>query len=184
MPVTNPWLAGPAPDGVLPREELEERILHLLSTQNMAVVATVGADGAPAATPVRYFSLGVEIFYTSWNASVKSRNLCRDPRVSAAVFAPLVGQASSRGAQLFGTALTLERDEPDADRYWEAVRWQSDHAERGRSLDDPPTDPITVITPTRILYTEHWLRRSGYAPRQTWRAVTPGSDPADRKSVV
>ena len=169
MPVTNPWLAGPSPDAVLPRDQLEERILNLLSSQNTAVIATVNADGSPAATPVRYFSLGLEIFYTSWNASPKSRNLARDPRVSAGIVAPLVGQASSRGAQLFGTARTLERDHPDADAYWEAVRWQSDHVERGRSLSEPPTDPLTVVTPYRIVYTEHWLRRSGYAPRQTWR---------------
>ncbi len=136
----------------------------------MAVIATVSSNGSPAATPVRFFSLGLEVFYSSWNASVKSRNLRRDPRVSAGIFAPLVGQASSRGAQMFGTARTLERDDPSAERYWEALRWQSDHVERGRSLDEPPTDPITVVTPTRILYTEHWLRRAGYAPRQTWLA--------------
>lgn len=28
MPLTNPWLAGPAPDRDLPRHELEERILY------------------------------------------------------------------------------------------------------------------------------------------------------------
>ncbi|WP_129668779.1 pyridoxamine 5'-phosphate oxidase family protein [Phytoactinopolyspora endophytica] len=169
MPLTNPWLAGPTPDGELHREHLEERILNLLSTQNVAVIATVDPNGAPAATPVRYCSLGFEIFYTSWNDSPKSGNLRRDSRVSAGIFAPLVGQASSRGAQLFGTARTLERDDPEADGYWEAFRWQSDHAERGRSLNEPPTDPLTIITPDRILYTEHWLRRSGYKPRQTWR---------------
>jgi hypothetical protein len=70
---------------------------------------------------------------------------------------------------LFGTARTLERDHPEADAYWEALRWQSDHVERGRSLDEVPADPITIVTPARILYTEHWLRREGYAPRQTWR---------------
>ncbi|WP_408896095.1 pyridoxamine 5'-phosphate oxidase family protein [Nocardioides sp. R1-1] len=170
MPLTNPWLAGPAPHNTLPREQLEERILHLLSTQNVAVIATVNPDGSPAATPVRYFSLGMEVFYTSWNASPKSRNLARDPRVSVGIVAPLVGQARSRGAQLFGTARTVERDHADADAYWEAVRWQADHVERGRSLAAPPTDPLTVITPDRIVYTEHWLRRSGFAPRQTWRA--------------
>lgn len=169
MPLTNPWLTGPAPDHELPRERLEERILNLLSSQNMAVVATVNSDGSPAATPVRYYSLGLQIFYTSWNASPKSRNLRRDPRVSAAIFAPLVGQASSRGAQLFGTARTIERDHPDADHYWEAFRWQCDHAERGRPLDQPPTDPLTIITPDRIVYTEHWLRRDGFKPRQIWR---------------
>ncbi|WP_454294783.1 pyridoxamine 5'-phosphate oxidase family protein [Salana multivorans] len=145
MPLTNPWLAGPTPEGVLGRPLLEERILNLLSTHDVAVIATVNADGSPVATPVRYYSLGFEIFYTSWNSSVKSRNLERDPRVSAGIVAPLVGQASSRGAQIFGTARTLERADPDADRYWEAFRWQSDHAERGRPLDSgSPTKPLVL----------------------------------------
>ncbi|MFK4085421.1 pyridoxamine 5'-phosphate oxidase family protein [Kribbella sp. NPDC020789] len=160
-------MADPTPTGVLPREELEERILNLLSTHNLAVVATVNRDGSPSATPVRYYSLGFEIFYTSWDDSVKSRNLRRDPRVSAGIVAPYVGLASSRGAQLFGTARTLAP--ADAAPYWEAFRWQNEYAERGRPVDEPPTDPLTVITPERILYTDHWLRRSGHAPRQTWR---------------
>lgn len=151
MPLTNPWLGGESPKQELPRRLLEERILNLLSTHNMTVVATINADGSPAATPVRYYSLGFEIFYTSWNASPKSRNLRRDPRVSAAIFAPLVGQASSRGAQLFGQARTLERDDAEAESYWEAFRWQSDHVEQGRPIDEPPQDPLTIITPSRIL---------------------------------
>lgn len=169
MPLTNPWLADPTPTRQLPRVQLEERILNLYSSQNTAVIATVNSDGSPAATPVRYFSLGFELMYTSWNASVKSRNITRDARVSAAIVAPLVGRASSRGAQLFGTARTLERHDDGASDYWEAIRWQSEHVERGGDLSNPPADPITVITPTRILYTEHWLARTGFAPRQTWR---------------
>jgi|SRR5579875_2627082 len=167
-PLTNPWLGGRVPDVDCPRDVLEERILNLLSTHNVAVIATVTADGAPAATPVRYFSLGFEIMFTSWHNSPKSRNLRRDPRVSAAIVAPLVGQASSRGAQIFGTARTLTRADPDADGYWEAVRWQSEHVERGRDLNSPPSDPLTIITAHRIVYTEHWLRRAGYRPRQIW----------------
>lgn len=157
---------------MLPRERLEERILNLLSTQNLAIIATVAPDGSPAATPVRYYSLGLEIMFTSWHASPKSRNLRRDPRVSAGIVAPLVGQASSRGAQLFGVARTLERADPEAEKYWEAFRWQSDHVERGRDLGAPPTDPLTIITPHRIIYTEHWLQRDGYSPRQAWRAAS------------
>jgi general stress protein 26 len=174
VPITNPWLAGPSPEGIAPRELLEDRILNLLSAQNTAVIATVNADGSPAATPVRFYSLGFEIMYTSWNASPKSRNLRRDPRVSVGILAPLVGQASSRGAQIFGIARTLEHDDPAAAPYWEAFRWQSDHVERGRSLDEAPRDPLTVITADRIVYTEHWLRKAGYRPRQIWRpAATP-----------
>lgn len=169
MPVSNPWLGGPTPIQPCPREVLEDRILNLLSTENVAVIATIAGDGSPAATPVRYYSLGFEIMFTTWPDSPKSRNLRRDSRVSAGIVAPLVGQASSRGAQLFGTARTLLRDHPDADRYWDAFRWQSDHVERGRDINDPPCDPLTVITPSRIVYTEHWLRRSGYSPRQIWR---------------
>lgn len=170
MPLTNPWMTGPMPTQKLARADLEDRILNLLSGHNLAVIATVGADGAPTATPVRYSSLGFEIFYTSWNQSPKSRNLRRDPRVSAGIVAPLVGFASSRGAQLFGIARTLERDDPEVERYWEAFRWHSDHVENGRDPAEPPTDPLTIITPSRIVYTEHWLRRSGFAPRQIWRA--------------
>jgi len=169
---SNPWLAEPKPTGLLPRELLEDRILNLLSSQNMAVVATVTSDGAPAATPVRYYNLGTEIMYTSWNASPKSRNLRRDPRVSVGIFAPLAGPASSRGLQVFGTARTLERDDPGAEQYWAAFGWQSDHVASGGLLTAPPSDPLTVITPTRILYTEQWLRKSGHSPRQTWRPVT------------
>jgi hypothetical protein len=58
MPVTNPWLAEPLPDRDLPREQLEDRILQLLSTHNTAVVATVNKYGSPTATPVSYYSLG------------------------------------------------------------------------------------------------------------------------------
>ena len=47
MPLTNPWLAGPAPDRELPRVVLEERILNLLSANNVAVIATVNGDGSP-----------------------------------------------------------------------------------------------------------------------------------------
>lgn len=170
MALTNPWLAEPPPGGVLPRAELEDRISNLLSSQNMAVIATTSPNGSPVATPVRYSHLGFEVMFTSWDDSPKSHNLRRDPRTSVAIFAPLVGHASSRGAQFYGTARTLQRDDPDANGYWEAFRWQSDHAELGRSLCDPPNEPLTIVTPSRIVYTEHWLRRSGHKPRQVWRA--------------
>lgn len=84
------------------------------------------------------------------------------------IFAPLVGQASSRGAQVFGQARTLSEDDPDFEHYWSAFRWQSDHVERALSLDEPPSGPLCVIEAERIVYTEHWLRREGFAPRQFW----------------
>jgi general stress protein 26 len=166
---TNPWLAGPSPTRRLDRDRLEERILNLLSSQNMCVLATTAPDGSPAATPVRYFHLGLDLVFTALGSSPKMRNLRADPRVSAGVFAPLAGQASSRGAQFFGIARVLEPGDPGFDDYWPVVRWQSDHVERSRSLDEPPLGTIGVVTPERVVYTEHWLRREGYAPRQVLR---------------
>ncbi|MEV4810089.1 pyridoxamine 5'-phosphate oxidase family protein [Micromonospora avicenniae] len=168
MPVTNPWLAGPAPARRLDRHRLEERILNLLSSQNMCVIATSGPDG-PLATPVRYFHLDFALMFTATATSPKMRNIAADPRVSIGVFAPLVGQASSRGAQVFGRARVFVPDDPERVHYWPAVRWQSDHVERSRALDEPPADPLVVVEAERIVYTEHWLRRDGYAPRQFWR---------------
>ncbi len=93
--------------------------------------------------------------------------------MSAGIFAPLVGQASSRGAQLFGRARVLSEDDPDFARYRPAFRWQPGHVERSRSLDEPPSGPLVVIEADRIVYTEHWLRREGFAPRQFWTRQAP-----------
>lgn len=167
MPVTNPWLAGPAPDRPLERDRLEERILNLLSSQNMCVLATSGPRG-PLATPVRYYHLDFAVLFTASAGSPKMRNIAADPRVSIGVFAPLVGQASSRGAQIFGRARVLTPDDDEHAHYWSAFRWQSDHVERSRSLDEPPLGPLVAVEADRVVYTEHWLRRDGYAPRQFW----------------
>ncbi len=167
MPVTNPWLAGPPPTRALDRDRLEERILNLLSVQNMCVLATCGPDG-PLATLVRYYHLDFTLLFMAAATSPKMRNIAADPRVSAGIFAPLVGQASSRGAQIFGTARVLTAGDAEFGHFWPAYRWQSDHVERSRSLAEPPGGPLVVIEASRIVYTEHWLRRDGYAPRQFW----------------
>jgi nitroimidazol reductase NimA-like FMN-containing flavoprotein (pyridoxamine 5'-phosphate oxidase superfamily) len=168
MPLTNPWLAGPAPTARLDRDRLEERLRNLLSAQNMCVVATSGPDG-PLATPVRYYALDLAVIFSASPRSPKVRNIAADPRVSVGVFAPLAGLASSRGAQLFGAARVLAPDDREHAGYWEAFRWENEHAERGRPLTEPPRETLVVIDPDRIVYTEHWLRREGFAPRQFWR---------------
>ncbi len=37
----------------------------------------------------------------------------------------------------------------------------------------PPRGQLLRIDPDRIVYTEHFMRSEGYAPRQIW---TPGED--------
>ena len=95
MPLTNPWLSADPPDGRLERAALEERILNLLSSTNMCVLATAGEAG-PLATPVRYFHLDFAVMFTASPRSPKMRNIADDPRVSLGVHAPLAGLASSR----------------------------------------------------------------------------------------
>ncbi|BCY05202.1 pyridoxamine 5'-phosphate oxidase family protein [Actinoplanes sp. L3-i22] len=172
MPLNNPWLAGPTPTRRLPLDRLEERIRNLLSGHNMCVLATAGTDG-PLATPVRYYSLDLAVMFTASPRSPKMRNIAADPRGSIGIFAPLVGLASSRGAQLFGRARVLGPDDPEQVPYWSAFRWENEHAERGRPLTEPPAETLVVLEPDRIVYTEHWLRRDGFAPRQTWRRDKP-----------
>lgn len=59
----------------------------------------------------------------------------------------------------FGEARVLPSDHLERDHYRAAFRWENEHAERGRSLAEPPLDTLVVIEPNRI-DTEHWL--AGY----------------------
>lgn len=170
--LSNPWLAGPDPTARLERAVLEERILNLLSTQNMCVLATAGPSGA-LATPVRYFNLDFTVVFTAQERSPKMRNIADDPRVSVGIFAPLVGQASSRGAQMFGRARVFGSGDDGFERFMGIYRWQADAVERGRSLNDRPSGPLVAIDAERIVYTDHWLRRTGHAPRQFWERSQP-----------
>lgn len=168
MPLANPWLTEPMPDRRLERPALEGRIRNLLSTQNMCVLATAGADG-PLATPVRFFALDFALMFTASPRSPKMRNIADDPRVSIGVFAPLVGLASSRGVQVFGDAAVIPDGDDRFEEYWEAFRWESEQIEQGRSPHDSP-GAVVVVEAKRMVYTEHWLRKSGFAARQFWSA--------------
>ena len=61
----------------------------------------------------------------------------------------LTALTETAGASVVGE-FYQKRDHPDADGYWEAVRWQSDHVERGRELSAPPDDPLTVVTKANV----------------------------------
>jgi nitroimidazol reductase NimA-like FMN-containing flavoprotein (pyridoxamine 5'-phosphate oxidase superfamily) len=164
----HPWLAQPSPKTALPREQLEARIEQLLATQNMCVVATLGKTG-PVASPVEYYNQGLTIYFVSNSDAPKLRNMERDPRISVAIFQPLVGWTSARGCQLFGRAEILRPGTPEHAAGMEVYAWQKGATDLGRGFDRPPQLPLIKLAPDRIVYTEHYLRKEGYAPRQTWR---------------
>jgi hypothetical protein len=82
----------------------------------------------------------------------------------------MAGWACTMGAQLFGKARLLEVGTPEWKRGMEVFKWPASSFEVGRGLDSgPPKGLLMRLDPERVVYTEHFLRKRGYAPRQIWR---------------
>lgn len=64
----------------------------------------------------------------------------------------------------------MSSDDAAFAEHWQAFRWESEQIEQGRSPDDDPGG-VVVVEASRIVYTEHWLRKEGFAPRPFWSAV-------------
>ncbi|MEV6106631.1 pyridoxamine 5'-phosphate oxidase family protein [Streptomyces sp. NPDC051940] len=106
------------------------------------VLSTVGADGAPLATPVFYSTEDGRDFYWCSSPDVThSRNLRHEPRVSIVIFdsRARVGTASPRALYLAGTA-----EEVTGDEALEGLRVIPGAPERGGH----PLTPEDVRTPS------------------------------------
>jgi PPOX class probable F420-dependent enzyme len=57
----------------------------LLAQSRTAKVATVRPDGRPHIAPVWFDLDGDDVIFTAWHATVKARDLRRDPRISLCV---------------------------------------------------------------------------------------------------
>jgi hypothetical protein len=170
MSAAHPWLE-PAnrPKTPYPRNLLEERIERVLTMTNIGVLSTIGRDG-PIGSPVEFYADGLSVYVFPQPNSPKLKAMQRDPRVSFAVMNPMAGWACTMGAQLFGTAKLLEVGTPEWQRGMQVFKWPASSFEVGRPLDTgPPQGLLMRLDPDRVVYTEHFLRRSGYAPRQIWR---------------
>ena len=164
----NAWLhETPWPTQQLPRDELARRIEHFLATHWMGVLSTVGKNG-PIGSPVEYYAEGTIVYVLPQPGSPKLKAMQRDPRVCFAAYAENAGWASVRGAQLFGNAELLEPGTSAHDHALTIYRWQASAAQLGKSLDEPPAMQLLRIDPDRIVYTEQWLRKEGFGPRQIW----------------
>jgi len=164
----HPWLhVTPWPKKRLPDDELWSRIERTLTLENMGVLATCG-QGGPIASPIEFYAEGLTVYMYPQPGSPKIKAMRENPRISFAVHAPMVGWASIRGAQLFGRAELLEPHGPDWKRGMTIYRWEASALQLGRTVDDPPQGHLLRLDPDKVVYTEHWLRRDGYAPRQIW----------------
>jgi len=164
----HPWLhETPWPTKQLPREELTTRIEHLLAINWMGVLCTIGKNG-PIGSPVEYYAEGTTVYILPQPGSPKLKAIQKDPRLCFSIHAENTGWVSVRGAQLFGDAQLLEPGTPEHDHALSIYRWQSSAVQLGRSLTEPPQFQLLKIDPHKIVYTEQWLRKDGFGPRQIW----------------
>ena len=170
MSAAHPWLEPENwPKIPLPRDELTRRIERALTLTNIGVLATLGKT-YPIASPVEFYADGLTIYVFPQPGSPKLKAMQRNPKVSFAVANPMAGWASAQGAQLFGDAELLDVGTPEWQHGMTIFKWPASSWEIGRPLDEPPAGQLMKLAPERIVYTEHFLRRDGYGPRQIWRS--------------
>jgi len=163
-----PWVEPPWPDKPLPRAQLEDRIEQLLGSTNMCVLATVGDDGQAIASPIEYYADGLELYMLPDPDTPKLRAMQRDPRVCIAVHHAYHGWHSARGLQLFGRAQIIEPHAEGWEHGMQIFRWHEWMSDLGMDASRPFERQVARIVPDRILYTETWLWRQGYAAKQRW----------------
>ncbi len=164
------WLAEtPWPTKQLTREELQGRIEHFLATHWMGVLCTVGKNG-PIGTPVEYHGQGLDVYILPQPGSPKVQAMKTNPKVCFAVYGENSGWASVHGAQLFGDAVFIEPGTPEHEQAMSIYRWAASAEQLGKPLDQPPQMPLIRIELDRVVYTQQWLRKEGYGPRQIWHS--------------
>jgi len=171
MSTAYPWVEPPWPRKTLPRAQLEDRIQQLLGSTNMCVLATVGGKGQPIASPIEYHADGLELYLLPDPGTPKLKAMQADPRVSVAVHAAYHGWHSARGLQVFGRAEIIEPHAPGWKRGMEVFRWYEWMRDLGMDASKPFERQVCRIVPEKILYTETWLWKLGYAAKQRWERM-------------
>ena len=163
-----PWVKPPWSSKALPREQLEDRVQQLLGSTNMCVVATNHANGQPIASPIEYWADGLDVYILPDPGTPKLKSMQRDPRVCVAVHGAYHGWHSARGAQLFGRAEIIEPHAPGWDHGMKIFRWYEWMHDLGMDTSQPFERQVVKIVPHKILYTETWLWKQGFAAKQRW----------------
>lgn len=169
MSAAHPWLEPENwPKTEMPREELEARIERVLTLTNIAYLGTLGKNG-PIVSPLEFYADGLDVYVFPQPNSPKLKAMQRDPRIALAVANPMAGWACSMGCQLFGKAELLDPGTDEWNHGMQVFKWVASSFEVGRESPEPPQGQLMRLRADRIVYTEHFLRRNGYSPRQIWR---------------
>lgn len=162
------WVEPPWPEKPLPRDQLEDRIQQLLGSTNMCVVATIGANGHPIASPIEYYADGLDLYMLPDPGTPKLRAMHRDPHVSVAISGAYHGWHSARGVQIFGRATIIDPHAPGWIHGMKVFRWHEWMSDLGMDPSKPFERQVVKIVPDKILYTETWLWKLGYHAKQKW----------------
>ena len=169
MSVAHPWLEQePWPTKQMSKELLESRIERVITMTNICYLGTVRKDGSPIVSPVEFYNDGMSLYVFPQPNSPKLKAMQRDPRVSIAIANPMAGWACVMGAQFFGKATILDVGTPEWEHGMKVFKWAGSSSELGRPLIEPPQGQLMRMDPDRIVYSEHLMRKQGYAPRQIW----------------
>jgi PPOX class probable F420-dependent enzyme len=127
----------------------EERRAFLAVGAPTAALATTRADGRPHVAPIWFLPDGDDLVFTTWHASVKGRNLARDPRAAISVDDPDFPFAFV----VVEGRCTLSED-PDDLGTWAhriAARYvPADRAEEYGRRNAVPGELLVRLTPERI----------------------------------
>jgi len=169
MSIAHPWLEQePWPTAALPKPQLEKRIERVITMTNIGYLGTVRKDGSPNVSPVEFYADGFSLYMFPQPGSPKLKALQRDSRVAFAIANPMAGWACVMGAQFFGCGTLLDPGTPEWDHGMRVFKWVASSFELNQPMDRAPRGQLLRIDPDRIVYSEHLLRKEGYAPRQIW----------------
>ena len=130
-------------------ELADARIQGFLATKEVAVLATLQADGAPLAMPMWFLHGPTSLTMISVADTQKVRNLRRDPRVSVVAEA-VSGSGEIRGVIVQGRIEFLS-DGPERraliDRFHEKYR-RLEKLWSGKAM--PPNRVMFTIAPSRV----------------------------------
>ena len=150
----------------LSRKELEEEIVHFITTHKICTLATCSGN-MPRSTPVRYLNRGMTI-YVFAEGGGKFTNLKKNPNISLSLYGAYRGFLSVKGLQLWGKAeIIYQKDKEafaEAKRMWETQGRRD--IDRLRARQVPPIMKAIKITVEKARY----LNFEKGIINQTWKA--------------